>query len=465
MSNLYLNSGIAGLDELLHGGFLPNSNILVKGFPGTGKTTLGIEFVYQGIIRYNEPGIIITFEQFPHQLYRDAANYGWELQELEKQGLLRVICTSPEVILDRSSNLLDELVREIGARRLVLDSLTQLGMVTGDQDNQRRLIYGICSGFKRMGLTTMLLQEAHSSPEQMSFTEFIVDTVIHLHFIESQGSRKRYIEITKSRGHDFDTGKFAFKFDTNGIRVLRIAHPQVLPHYASRLDSKQKLSSGVPGLDEILPGGLLPGTTVLVEGDSGTGKSILGMQYLLQGFYEGEKGLILTTEYEADLLHRYVSTFSLPDLAKALHQDDIEIFDNFFSYVNVEEVMVKLVEKAKADSIKRVVIDSVNSFAELAESALVLKGHLRNFFRSLNLMGCTTLVILGEDAQDSRSQLQGIIRPLVQGQIKLSSTLEKGKRKWLVEITKMKGGKFVPGVHRAEIGNHGLQVFRRLGRK
>ena len=65
--------------------------------------------------------------------------------------------------------------------------------------------------------------------------------------------------------------------------------------------------------------------------------------------------------------------------------------------------MVKLVEKAKADSIKRVVIDSVNSFAELAESALVLKGHLRNFFRSLNLMGCTTLVILGEDAQDSRS--------------------------------------------------------------
>ena len=65
MSNLYLNSGIAGLDELLHGGFLPNSNILVKGFPGTGKTTLGIEFVYQGIIRYNEPGIIITFEQFP----------------------------------------------------------------------------------------------------------------------------------------------------------------------------------------------------------------------------------------------------------------------------------------------------------------------------------------------------------------------------------------------------------------
>ena len=407
-------------------------------------------------------GIIITFEQF-HQLYRMLPIMGGNYKNSEKQGLLRVICTSPEVILDRSSNLLDELVREIGARRLVLDSLTQLGMVTGDQDNQRRLIYGICSGFKRMGLTTMLLQEAHSSPEQMSFTEFIVDTVIHLHFIESQGSRKRYIEITKSRGHDFDTGKFAFKFDTNGIRVLRIAHPQVLPHYASRLDSKQKLSSGVPGLDEILPGGLLPGTTVLVEGDSGTGKSILGMQYLLQGFYEGEKGLILTTEYEADLLHRYVSTFSLPDLAKALHQDDIEIFDNFFSYVNVEEVMVKLVEKAKADSIKRVVIDSVNSFAELAESALVLKGHLRNFSFS-EFDGLYHPEFWGR-CQDSRSQLQGIIRPLVQGQIKLSSTLEKGKRKWLVEITKMKGGKFVPGVHRAEIGNHGLQVFRRLGRK
>ena len=187
----------------------------------------------------------------------------------------------------------------------------------------------------------MLLQEANSAPEQMSFTEFLVDTVIHLHFIESQGSRKRYIEITKSRGQDFDTGKFAFKFDTNGIRMLRIAHPQVLPHYFSRFNWQQKLSSGVPGLDEILPGGFLPGSTVLVEGDSGTGKSILGMQYLLQGFYEGDKGLILTTELcrFASSLYKYFQ-FTRSGGSTQRYRS----FYNFFSYVNVEEVMVKLVE-------------------------------------------------------------------------------------------------------------------------
>ncbi len=94
-----VKTGIPGLDEMLHGGLLPQTATLVEGAPGTGKTTLGMQFIYYGIVEYNEPGIILTFEQFPSQFYRDAANFGWDFRRLEEEGKLRIIMSSPEVSL------------------------------------------------------------------------------------------------------------------------------------------------------------------------------------------------------------------------------------------------------------------------------------------------------------------------------------------------------------------------------
>lgn len=461
---MLVRSGIAGFDGLLHGGLYRNSSILVTGAPGTGKTTFGLEFIYKGITEMHEPGIIITFEEFPEQIYRDAANYGWDLPALERQGLLRTVCTSPEVLLDRSSGLLDDLVGEIGARRLLLDSVTHLGMVTSEESELRHSIYGICGGLKRLGLTSILIHEvADHTNTQVSFVEYVVDTVIHLYFIESLGSRKRYLEIMKSRGQDFITGKHAFKFDWNGINIHHI-EPIDLPSQESPVPL-EKVSSGVPGLDDILSGGFLRGTSILIEGDSGTGKTVMGLQYLLEGIRRQERGLILSTEEDAVFLQHYASTFQCQELCEALDKGDIRVVDLRFTPTSVEEVLSDLIDTVKRNSIKRLVIDSINSFSELVDNPLILKGHLRNLFRCLSLIGCTTLVILGEDTGESETVLKSLIRPLVHGDICLSSVVEKGKRKWLLEVTKMKGGNFVSGIHRAEISNRGMAVYRRLGRR
>ena len=301
---MLLKSGIVGFDDLLFGGFIKKSTILVEGVPGAGKTTFGIEFIYKGIVEMNEPGIVITFEELPEQLYRDALNYGWDLRKLEEQNMLRIICTSPEVILDNTIGFLESIVKEIGAKRLLLDSVTQFNMEFNNASDLRKSIYSLCSGLKRMGLTSVLIKEVDDYKEfKASFEEFLVDSVIRLYFEESFRSRRRYIEVLKSRGQDFISGKYPFKFSKTGLEVIGFIDIQKLQNKDAFILS-ERLKSGIDGLDNILGGGFLKSTTIMVEGSSGTGKTVMGFHYLLEGIKQGEKGLLLTTEESANFIDR-----------------------------------------------------------------------------------------------------------------------------------------------------------------
>jgi len=110
--------GVAGLDAILHGGVVPGNAILVEGTPGAGKTTLGMQFIYSGITQHNEPGLIVTFEEFPSQMYRDAGMLGWDLQALANENKLKIISTSPAVFRQETagpSGLITQMAREIGS--------------------------------------------------------------------------------------------------------------------------------------------------------------------------------------------------------------------------------------------------------------------------------------------------------------------------------------------------------------
>ena len=129
IENTIIKTGIEGLDDILHGG-IPKSNlILVQGRTGTGKTLFGTEFVYRGIVQYDEPGMIVVFETNPHKLIRDAATMGWDLAELQSQKKLQIVFTSPEVFeqeVRSPDSLLLETAAEIGARRIFIDGISLL---------------------------------------------------------------------------------------------------------------------------------------------------------------------------------------------------------------------------------------------------------------------------------------------------------------------------------------------------
>jgi circadian clock protein KaiC len=204
-----VKTGIQGFDDMLGGGFLPQTANLVEGAPGTGKTTLGMQFIYNGIVKYNEPGLIITFEEFPQQYYHDAASFGWDFAKLEKEGKLKVIMTSPEVSkadLENVGGIIETQVAQMGVRRILVDSITHFDRLTQNSTELRRIEYGFINALKREGVTSLLTKESSAllgeAPEGDSEIAFVVDSYSILRYVEIDSAISKAILVLKMRGSD-----------------------------------------------------------------------------------------------------------------------------------------------------------------------------------------------------------------------------------------------------------------------
>lgn len=234
-------TGIAALDSMLRGGLLRGSAMLIEGAPGTGKTTLGMQFIQQGITQRNEAGLILTFETFPRQYYRDAANFGWDFKALEAAGKLRVIMTSPEVTrtdLRSVHSQIEATAREMDARRILVDSLSHFERLTADPIELRQITYEFINGLKRIGLTTVLTREnpllLGEIPNMEEDVAFVVDGYILLRYVEIAGVVRRALLVLKQRGSDHDKDIRQFDITARGFEVQ------------SRFEGQQGIMSGSP---------------------------------------------------------------------------------------------------------------------------------------------------------------------------------------------------------------------------
>jgi circadian clock protein KaiC len=221
-----VKTGTPGLDDMLMGGFLPQTANLVEGAPGTGKSTLGMQFVYHGIVAYGEPGVILTFEEFPQQYYRDAASFGWDFRQLEREGQLRVVMTSPEVGrvgLEEVGGRIEHLVREIGAKRILVDSLSHFERISDEPASLRRIAYSFVNGLKREGLTAVLTRESQALLGDADGSDdafaFMVDSYTLLRYVEIESAVHRALLVLKMRGSDHDKGIRQFEITSRGLEV------------------------------------------------------------------------------------------------------------------------------------------------------------------------------------------------------------------------------------------------------
>ncbi len=219
-------TGIAGLDEMLEGGLLSNSVAVVKGAPGTGKSCVGVEFISRGILQYGEPGLIITFEEFPRQLYRDALSIGFDLRRYEREDKLRTIFTTPAVFLreiQQPGGIFDRTIEEISARRVFVDSMTQLERITQEPVQLREIMYTFLNGLLRYDITALVTQEDAFITGNMSVAEaglsYIVDTIIQLRYVEISSSIERAIFVLKHRASDHDKSIRSMSITPTGIEV------------------------------------------------------------------------------------------------------------------------------------------------------------------------------------------------------------------------------------------------------
>lgn len=257
------STGVPGLDPVLGGGLWPGSCTLLSGAAGTGKTTLGLQFLYAGAA-LGEGGVYVTFEEFPEQIYRDAAAFGWDLAALERAGKLQVVCVPPDAFLQEAQSvggLLEELQAEVGMRRAVVDSLNLLHLAGGEGAG-RRNFYLLRNAFQRLGVTTLFLHERSGAGEGGGADEFVADAVLYLTYDHLERHRLRHLEVRKHRGSAFLPGQHVFVFDRAGLRVLPALSR--IPD----LTVGEVVPTGLARLDEYLGGGLPRGSAFALNVNS-----------------------------------------------------------------------------------------------------------------------------------------------------------------------------------------------------
>ena len=218
-------TGNQQLDEMMEGGPLKGSVTLVIGAPGTGKTCLGLEFIAHGV-ETGEPGLIVTFEHFPKKLLRDALSLGFDLQEMERNGMLRILFTSPEIFFEQAQTpggLLDTMVQELGAKRILIDSISHLERLARDPVKLREVAFTFINALLRHGLTAIVTQEDPDITGDITAAQYgisyLVDAVVILRYVEMDSSVSRAILVLKQRASSHDKSIREFRITEQGIVV------------------------------------------------------------------------------------------------------------------------------------------------------------------------------------------------------------------------------------------------------
>lgn len=299
MSEGKIPTGISGLDEILYGGIPRGFTVLVQGEPGTGKTTLGLQFVYHGATEVGQPGLVVTFEQPPERICRDAANLGWDLRRLMGEGKLRIMATSPQAFvqqLKKAGSPFHRAIVETGVERLVVDPVSHLSHITQDPVELREIVDLLINALRKYELITILTSEVHGVPGRVMFEEYVADTVIRLSYEQvDELARRRFLEVTKVRAHPFRGGKHGMSIGEGGIKVYPAPHSMSLgrPEHSVEVG---KVATGIEGLDIMLGGGLIEGFSTLIVGPPGTGRTAFGVHFLAEGAENEEMGLLVSLE-------------------------------------------------------------------------------------------------------------------------------------------------------------------------
>lgn len=218
--------GIGALDRLLHGGLPEGNSLLVQGAPGTGKTVLGMQFLQAGLCQFDEPGLLVTFEEHPRRIYRDARALGWDFEGYESARKLLVVFTSPEAFLkELASDNYGQMIRDYGFRRVVVDSLTQFESYPNAGELARVRFERVVNALRRDGLSVVMTRETETreAPFRVTPEEYLADTIVQLEYRRMEDTRDarrvRLLEVLKNRGSAHSSSPHPFVIAEGGLHL------------------------------------------------------------------------------------------------------------------------------------------------------------------------------------------------------------------------------------------------------
>ncbi|MGG5810102.1 ATPase domain-containing protein [Falsiroseomonas sp. CW058] len=391
-------TGIAGLDNVLSGGLSRGRVYLLEGSPGTGKTTVALQFLMDGAAR-GERGLYITLSESEAELRDGAASHGWAIDpEIEVFEL-----TPPESLLDAdqqqsllySSDLeLGETTRAIFTAveravpsRLVLDSLSEIRLLAQGSLRYRRQILALKHYFARHGATVLMLDDLTTEVEDKT-VHSVAHGVIRLEELApSYGAERRRMRVVKYRGQRFRGGFHDYTIETGGIRVF----PRLVAAEHRRDFARDPQGSGVEDLDRLLGGGVERGSSTLIIGPAGTGKSLLAIQFAMAAVARGEKAALFVFDEELGLLLSRVRAMGI-DLA-AMQRDGLLTVEQVdAAELSPGEFSHRVRHRVDSRGVSVVVIDSLNGYQSAMPDERDLVLHIHELLQYLNRQGTTTFL-------------------------------------------------------------------------
>lgn len=461
-----ISTGNPGLDAILRGGIPANRLYLVEGSPGSGKTTLALEFLLQGRSQ-GERGLYITLSETKNELEVVAASHGWTLEgmdifelssadEVLGAGRDQSILHSWEMELGETIKLIRNEVEKTKPARVVFDSLSEMRLLAQDPLRYRRQLLLLKQFFSGLSTTVLLVDDlTGSSGSSDNHLHSLCHGVVTLSRLTLDfGAARRRLQIQKLRGVDFIAGYHDFVIRKGGLEV----YPRLIAADHHTRFVNDPVSSGIPELDALLNGGPARGTGVLITGPAGAGKTTLGLQYLAAACERGEKAAL----YEFD--ERLGTLFSRAEAMGLKLQACVDACSLLVHQIDAAEISpgefaAGVLKEVQQRSVKLVMIDSLSGYvaAMPQEQQLILQLH--ELLSSLAQSGVLTIIVNPQAGFFGNMQTDGIdVSYLADTVILLRFFEAAGRIRKAISVVKNRSGRHEDTIREMRIDDHGVRV-------
>src|SRR5579883_1383961 len=400
----YIPTGVPGLDHVLYGGFLREGFYLLQADPGSGKTTIALQYVL-GRLKAGEPCLYVTLTESLTDLENAAESHGWSLEGLEVCDLTKNAATlvgeakssvfhPSETELGDTTKAILAAVERANPRHVVFDGLSELRLLSGDSHRYRRQVLALKEFFLEKEITVLLLDDRSSPFGDIQPESLVGGNIVMERFLPEYGKARRRLFVTKVRGSKFREGYNDYEIRDGGV----IVHPRLVAAEHHERFERKAYPSGIGELDKMLDGGLTTGTTTLLIGPAGVGKSTIAMQYVTSALKRGDRAAVYTFDEVIDTLFERseqlclgtaggLRKFQEEGKLHAQQIDAAELTAGAFAH----EVRYMVERGAKI-----IVIDSLNGYLNAMPEERFLVTHLHELFAYLNQKGVVTIMVVAQ---------------------------------------------------------------------
>jgi circadian clock protein KaiC len=394
-------TGNAGLDQVLGGGFPANRLYLVEGDPGTGKTTLALQFLLEGA-RGGEPVLYVTLSETKEELTGVAESHGWSLDSINIHELVPpeeslktetqyTIFHPSEVELGDTTNAVIEEVERIQPRRVVFDSLSEMRLLARDPLRYRRQILALKQFFAGRQCTVLLLDDRTSTDGDLQVQSIAHGVLMLEQMTVEYGGERRRLRVVKLRGSRFRGGYHDFNIKTGGVEL----YPRLVAAEHHREFKKESISCSVPELDALLGGGLDRGTSTLIMGPAGSGKSSIAAQFIACAARRGETSAAFIFD-EGIGIHMARAAGLGNDIRGEVESGRIRVQQIDPAEMSPGEFAHGVRRSVEQDGARVVVIDSLNGYLQAMPDERFLTAQLHELLTYLNQQGVVTLLVMAQ---------------------------------------------------------------------